>query len=335
MLAAYLFEIFFILVLYISRLTGLCTKGTSGDATDNCQCLATKANDCGDHECKCSAVVIHTEDCIKTSHERNRSMREHRDGFHGRARSAFQRHNHAMMEAIPSFLDTAIFFSISIGIGMTATNDSQGFTQYEKRIFGYVAPLATLPQYAVITLSDIAQLPRRDLRLWLASLATLLACGSASAMLGSYFGSKPWYELGSKTDRWGLICFGYGVKFKSAKTSATGFTIVFAAFMSSWPIFIFSRKVASSWFPERLEKPPVELGKLLSMRGKKIAAWAAATSILALTFFEGACLIYDRQHMKALAGRKYNESDMSYGQYLAAFIWLPVVVEYLYHIKYK
>ena len=72
-----------------------------------------------------------------------------------------------------------------------------------------------------------------------------------------------------------------------------------------------------------------------STRLGKITVWVTATSTLASTFFAGGCLIHDRQLMKALAGKSYNESDMSYGQYLAALIWLPVVVEYLSHIKCK
>lgn len=252
------------------------------------------------------------------------------------------------METIPSFLDTAIFFALSVAIGMLATYISQGFTKYEERILGYVALLAALPLHTVLPLSCSA-LRRKSLRQGLASLATILLCLGAVFMMGVG-------KLSRGNDRWGLICFGYNIRFRSGRTIATNIIVVLATFWSVLgpgilPIGLRLRRMITvtprpssmttsergmGYSSSQQSGPSFKhWGYDQSTRLGKITVWVTATSTLASTFFAGGCLIHDRQLMKALAGKSYNESDMSYGQYLAALIWLPVVVEYLYHIKCK
>ena len=145
-------------------------------------------------------------------------------------------------------------------------------------------------------------------------------------------------------DRWGSICFGYSLKLRSRRTLATYsilFLVVFWSMLTPDMLRMIDLRIRTigkrrrrgdslSQHPGRISK---DWGYDQSRRYGKIIVWVSGTSTLIFAFFAGACLIYDRQHMKALAGKSYNESHMSYGQYLAALIWLPVVVEYFYHIK--
>ena len=342
MLVAYSFEISFILVLYISQFIGLFTKGQKGNATSNCACPRITTHDCSGGDCRCSAVMIHSERCV-TSHgrdqpateSRNLSLRERWSDF---PRDAFEKHNRAMTQTTPSFLDTAIFFAISITIGIFATSNSPGFTRYESRILGYVALLATLPLHTVIAFS-YSVLRRRALRQWLASLATLFLSIFTAAQMAD-----------SGNDRWGSICFGYSFKLWSRRTIATYIILSLVAF---WSMFAPDMQRMISPIVHRVQRMIIgksrrgdslsqhpgliskDWGYDQSRRYGKITVWVPATSTLIFAFFAGVCLIHDRQHMKGLAGKSYNESHMSYGQYLAAFIWLPVVVEYVYHIKCK
>ena len=68
---------------------------------------------------------------------------------------------------------------------------------------------------------------------------------------------------------------------------------------------------------------------------QKRSIWVVATFSLLYTLFAAGNLVYYRLRMQSLAGITYTESDMTYGQYLAAFIWVPVIVEYCYHVTCK
>jgi hypothetical protein len=69
---------------------------------------------------------------------------------------------------------------------------------------------------------------------------------------------------------------------------------------------------------------------IYNWKSEKISIWTVATITLAIAWVASVALVQDRRRMQILAGAKYQESKMGYGQFLAALIWLPVLVEYLY-----
>ena len=348
MLVAYAFEVFFVLVLYISQFIALCTGGDKAydKAANSCQCLAVRSHNCtGDAgECDCSAVMIHTNHCTRSAvQSRHRDMREneHRNrscaAFLRLLRSAFKRHYRALRETAPSFLDTAIFFALSVAVGMIATNLSQGFTEYEERILGYVSLLAALPLYTVAAFSS-KDLRRKRLRQILTSLAVIPLCLGAGILMITYSDGR---------DRWGVVCFGYNLRFRAPRTVATYVIAVIVGSLDSsqflvrliswllewknWPFTNSSEEIPfGQWIFLRLMHPCHM--RIEDTALQKVFIWVVATCTLALTFFAGGCLAYDRRKMRGLAGTSYTESDMSYGQYLAALIWVPVAVEYFYHL---
>lgn len=198
MLAAYAFELFFITVFYLSRLIG---PGTGGDkvidnAASNCQCLAVTTHRCagGARECRCSAVMVHSDNCGTLLHE------------HGR--SVIETHNWAMRETTPTFLDTAIFFTLSVAIGIDATGFSRRITNYEIRVLAYVSVLVASPLYTVLALS------LGTLRRNLTSLVVILLCIGVAA---------PAFTVNSGGDRWGSICFSDTIMFMIARTTMASF----------------------------------------------------------------------------------------------------------------
>ena len=60
------------------------------------------------------------------------------------------------------------------------------------------------------------------------------------------------------------------------------------------------------------------------------SGWSQPAPCIYSTCWE--LLLYVRLQMQSLAGKIYTESEMTYGQQLAALSWVPVIVEYVYHM---
>ena len=117
-------------------------------------------------------------------------------------------HNWAMRETTPTFLDTAIFFTLSVAIGIDATGFSRRITNYEIRVLAYVSVLVASPLYTVLALS------LGTLRRNLTSLVVILLCIGVAA---------PAFTVNSGGDRWGSICFSDTIMFMIARTTMASF----------------------------------------------------------------------------------------------------------------
>ena len=346
MLVAYAFELIFITIFYISQLTG---RGTDDEAYNDvihrCLCHPVTAHEkCagGGGKCACSAVMVHSECCdafLKKS-----SMGGWLRGGHKRA----------LKETTPSFLDAAIFFAISIGIGAVGTSSSEGFTGYEADILRYAFLLTCSPLYIVLALSS-KTLRRKRLRRNLISLVVVLF------FLGVLMVPK-FSTHGVVGGRWDTICFSYNYGSNMSRGGVSYYILYFALVfeclrLREWCFRKFCQYL-QNWealtkrFPEGLwghcRCPKCALGfgghcnsprcaalgcwerSIYRWTSGKGAAWLAATICISVAWFGGVSLAKERAAMQGLAGKDYLESKMTYGQYLAMVIFVPVLVEYAY-----
>ena len=196
MLVAYTFELFFITVFYISQLTGRGAPGgdASNDVIYRCLCPPAAAHEkCtgGEGKCACSAVVVHSE-CCDAIHERKKPSM---GGWFGWG------HKRALKETTPLFLDAAIFFALSIGIGAIGASSSEGFTGYEADVLRFAFLLTYSPLYIVLAFSS-KTLRRKRLRRNLISLVVILF--ALAILLVPTFSTH-----GVVSGRWDAICFSY------------------------------------------------------------------------------------------------------------------------------
>ena len=294
MLVAYAFEFFFIIVFYLSQLTGERDAGAF--------------------------------------HERKQSAR------------GAQRHRYAMKETTLSFLDAAIFFAISIGIGAIGIASTDGFSKYEGTVLGFAFLLASSPLYIVLAFS-FESLRRKRLRRSLTSLVIILFFCAICLILSAPL-------EGSKRERWGAICLADNDRSPITREIVPLYIIIFAVTLECFrAIFWVFRLTFKRCRPKRVsfdetppERPTGRLGRRCSWQcvlrfwkryiynwtSEKTSIWVVATCGLAATLFAGISLAIERSKMQKLAGQPYQESDMTYGQYLAMTIWVPVIVEYAY-----
>ena len=332
MLFAYGFQILYITAFFLLQLNGA-RRGneTYSNPTSHCQCFAVTTHGCTGRlgECGCSAVMVHSKRC-RSRHERSRST--------------FDTHDRAMKETTSPFLDTALFFALSVSIGMAGTL-AQKTTDYEEIVLAFVSALVAAPLYTVLAFSS-RNIRRRHLRRNLISLAVILLC------LGT---AIPAF-IDNGLDRWGVICLRGDTGYATARTvvavmiGAIAFGCelcrVVLFFIQLTRRYVFYR---GSFIKISPEKPWDKRFKrsyfqsvfafvkryIYNWTSQKSSIWVVATFSLVYTLFAGGNLVYYRLLMQSLAGVTYMESEMTYGQYLAAFIWVPVIVEYCYHVACK
>ena len=333
MLVAYAFEIFFIVVFFISQLTG--RDATSDEAYDDvihgCRSLALTTDE------RCTggvggrgycAFMIHNKLC-SAYHERKQPTQ---GGW---------QHRRAMKETTASFLDAAIFFALSIGVGAIGTTYSQGLTGYEFIVLEFVFLLTCSPLYIVFAFSS-QTLRRRPLRRNLISLVvTLFFC--AIWIAPSIF---PWDDKGL---RWGIVCspehfFSYtGTGIAPMFTMAIAFALECLRVLT-WLFRLILKRCPPNWWPFTKKLPEKHSGNrrclqrvigfgkryIFNWASEETSIWVVATIGLLFTLFGGVSLALRRARMQRIADKGYKESEMTYGQYLAMLIWVPVLVEYTY-----
>ena len=327
MLVAYAFELFFIIVFYLSQLTG--GRDVPGyekpsDAVHRCPYPPVEAHKKGAGgvgQCGCGAFC-----------ERKQSTW---GGW---------RHRYAMKETTLSFLDSAIFFALSIGIGAVGIASTDGFSKYEGTVLGFAFLLASSPLYIVIAFS-FDRLRRKRLRRSLTSLVIILFFCAICLILSTPL-------EGSKRGRWGAICFADDDHSLITNEIVPLYIILVVVTLECFrAIFWVFRLTFKRCRPKRVpfdETPPERPSGHGSRRcswqcalsfwkryiynwtSEKTSIWVVATCGLAATLFAGVSLAIERARMQTLAGQHYQESEMTYGQYLAMTIWVPVVVEYAY-----
>lgn len=111
-----------------------------------------------------------------------------------------------MSEATPLFLDTAIFFALSVAAGLGVIATSPDITHYEVRALGYVALLVAFPLYTVLAFSS-ETLRRNHLRRNLISLSVVLL---SLGVMGT--------TVRITSANWDWICVGYNNRFRTART---------------------------------------------------------------------------------------------------------------------
>lgn len=333
MLVAYAFELLFILVFYISQLTG---RGTTGDGAYNvihrCRCPPATAHEkCtgGVGECGYFTIIIHSERCD--------TFRECKQPT-GRG----WQHRRAMKETTPSFLDAAIFFALSVGIAGIGTSPSEGFTGYEVAALQFSALLILSPLYIVLALSS-KTLRRRRLRRNLVSLVVILFFAAVSAPVPL----PP--PGGGRVRRWDAICYSHSYNSRVFK-GVVPITIIVSAFaieclrVLGWLCRLSLKRYLPNWWSsiKSLSEVPGSHHRYLQyMLGfwkryiyywasRAASIWVVATIGSLLALFGGISLAIERATMQEVAGKDYQESKMTYGQYLAMLIWVPVLVEYTY-----
>ena len=330
MLVAYAFELFFIIVFYISQLTGRGAAGNEAysDVIRRCLCRPLTTNEvctggvgeCGIHSKRCNAF-----------HERKQSTQR---GW---------QHRRAMKETTASFLDAAIFFALSIGVGAVCTTYSQGFTGYEFSVLESAFLLTCPPLYIVFAFSS-QTLRRRHLRRNLISLVVILFFYTFWIMASIF------EEEGDRGLRWDAICYPYNYKSRVGKGIVPRSTMVSAfaleclrvlawlfrpalnPYLPNWWSFIKKTLLEKPLGHRRYLQRVLGFGKryIYNWASEKTSIWVIATFGIAVTLFGGVSLALKRARMQGLAGKDYQESKMTYGQYLAMLIWVPVLVEYSY-----
>ena len=336
MLVAYAFELVFIAVFYLSQLTGSGTTSNeaNNDVVHRCLCPPATAHEkCTGRVGKCGyfAVVIHSELC---------------DAFRGRKKSASGgwQHKRALKETTPSFLDAAIFFALSVEIGLMGMTPSQGLTGYEAMVLGYVFVLICSPLYVVLAFSS-RTLRRKSLRRNLVSLVVVLSFCSISIVPPAAFPPV------DTARRWDAICYSYlyGHGSQVSKGTIPIFTmystfafeclralvwlcrLALKHYLPNWWSSI-STPQEESWGPRRLLQRALGLWKryIYHWTSEKRSVWVVATIGFVFTLFGGISIAVERAGMQVLAGKDYQESRMTYGQYLTMLIWVPVLVECAY-----
>lgn len=241
------------------------------------------------------------------------------------------------------FLDTAIFFALSIGIGTIGTAPTQGFTRYERSILRF-AFLLTFPPLYIVQAFSSKSLRRKRLRRSLTSLVVIL-------FFFAIFLVTPSPAEGSKIQRWDAICFARSYRSQIIRNAVPFCTLFFALVLDlsrTLPRvfrFVYRRPIPNrgTSIKMALEKPcghqcrrPLQqvsdrLRRYIhNWTSGEAPTWMAATCGLATALFGGISLALERAGMQGLAGQNYQESEMTYGQYLAMLIWVPVLVEYAY-----
>ena len=330
MLVAYAFELVFITVFYI-QLIPWCdtsTGTTYNKPIHQSLCPPTAAHEkCtgGVDKCGCSTVMIHSKCC---------------DTFHQRKKFTWGgwQHKRAIKETAPSFLDATIFFALSIGVGAVGTAASQRLTIYEANVLGFAFLLTYCP-ITIVFVSLLKTLRRKRLRRKLVSLVVFLFSGAISMIFYAFTGS----------DRWGAVCVPVGFTPYLDKTIITFLTIYFFLFIRCCRALILLLRSAlkycqPNWWLSIKMMPNESSGylyclqRVLGFRGRMVPGkmsektfiWLTTTPFFLLTLFGGVCLAIERARMQGIAGKDYQESKMTYGQYLAMLIWVPVLVEYAY-----
>ena len=342
MLVAYAFELFFIIIFYISQLKG---RGATGDEAYNdvihrCRRPPLTTNErCTDGVggCGYSAFTIHSKRC-SAYHERKQSTR---GGW---------QHRRAMKETTASFLDAAIFFGLSIGVGAIGTRYSQGFTGYELSVLKFAFLLTCSPLYIVFAFSS-QTLRRRRLRRNLISLVVTLFFCTIWIAPSMYPSIHSW---GSTDLRWDIICspdsffrdMGLAPKFTMALAFALECLRVLTWLFRvlTWLFRLVLKRYQPNWWPFIKKLPEKHLGNrrclqcvigfgkryIFNWESEETSIWVVATFGFLFTLFGGVSLALKRAKMQRIAGKNYQESEMTYGQYLAMLIWVPVLVEYTY-----
>ena len=330
MLVAYIFELVFITIFYISQIPWC---GVSVDMTYNKPIHRSLCPPAAAHEkctgcvgkCGCSTVMIHSECC---------------DAFHQRKQftGGGWQHKRAMKETTASFLDAAIFFALSIGIGAVGTAASQNLTLYESNVLGFAFLLTCSPLYIVVAFSS-KTLRRKRLRRNLISLVvTLFFCATVIILHFSKWG-----------DRWDAICAPGVYNSYWSKAIIPACAIYFAFILEClralvWLFRPVLRRYLPNWWPFTRTLPDKPSGhRRYSQRvlglwkryiyhwaSDKTSIWMVASTGFVLTLFGAVSLALERARMQGIAGKDYQESEMTYGQYLAMLIWVPVLVEYTY-----
>ena len=328
MLVAYAVELLFIVVFYLSQLTRL---GASGRAYKNAvrkhQFPALAAHK------KCTGGVGKRE--CSAIHERGQSAIETR------------RHDRAMEETTPSFLDAAIFFALSVAIGATGGSLSKGISVYEGRVVWCVSLLATAPLYTVFAFSSKI-LRRKCLRRNLISLAViLLTSGLIAPLLQRYH----------RRERWDVICFGSSYASVGTR-DLVGYSIKAIVVILEWCrlllwlIRLASKRCLPNWgflIEMSAEVPWGQRSRrsywqralgfckqyIYNWESQRASVWVIATCGLALAFYAAGSLAYEKIKIQSIASENYSEWEMAYGQYLAMLIWVPVLVEYIYVLTGK
>lgn len=254
-------------------------------------------------------------------------------------------HNRAMSEATPLFLDTAIFFALSVATVLAVTATSPEIDAYETRVLGYVTLIVEFPLYTVLAFSS-ETLCRKHLRRNLISFSVIyLGLGvTVAATRLSWFG-------------WDSVCVGYNLKFQAARiilNYSIGAIPLFFELCRAilWLIQLAAKdRIAKrEFFTEMSAENPwgqrskrswwqTALGFLkryiYNWTSQEKSIWVVSTFSLMMASSGMGFLIYERHRMQSRAGGSYKESEFSYGQCLAALIWLPVVFEYAYHMICK
>jgi len=269
--------------------------------------------------------------------------------------SVVMTHDRAIKETMPSFLDAAAFFALSVGVATLVTALKNTNTYYEVVMLRHVSILSIGPLYAVLSFS-YKTLRRKHLRSNIITITVILVFAGW------------WYAPSSRMwggGKWTNFCF-VGNTYIAISISTIEVSIIFTMTVSEgFGILLRLIRLVvkccapySKYFAISSDNPsrsgigrlcitlrdyswglvcPCFSGIFMFLRryffrwkleGKSI--WIVATFSLLVTWVEAAFVIFDRVRMQRQAGDAYQENLMGYGQVLAALIWVPVIVEYVY-----
>ncbi|KAK3176460.1 hypothetical protein OEA41_007783 [Lepraria neglecta] len=266
-------------------------------------------------------------------------------------------HDAAVVASSASFLDTSSYFSLSISFAAIIFNYKNSPLLYEDKL-GQISTLLTIDAPVAIALLSYPWLERRDLRVFLAAIATLMT-----------FIIQFMFRRAKKFNPTTNICFNWnsvveGFFQDRFIVKAVWASLVFPFFV--WkvvPWHIFRRTHPSTntkprkpfRIPQQLriwQRLPlwerfVNSSAILTLCAKSWActknirweiliAYTLAAYALYDSLYDIRFLIFLRKQESFISSTKDTaEEQWGYGQILAVCVWVPVIVEYFYALGWK
>ena len=277
-----------------------------------------------------------------------------------KGRGLFDPYDAAVVASSASFLDTSAYFSLSISFAAIIFNYKDSPLLYEDKL-GQISTLLTIDAPVAIALLSYPWLERRDLRVFLAAIATLMTfiiqfmfrkakkfnpttniCLNWDSVVEGFFQDRfivkaVWASLVFPFFVWKVVPWQiFRRTHPSTNTKPRKpFRIpqqlriwqrlpLWERFVNSSAILTLSDLCAKSWACTKND------------RWEILIAYALAAYALYDSFYDIRFLIFLRKQESLISSTKDTAEELwGYGQILAVFMWVPVIVEYFYVLGWK
>ena len=265
-------------------------------------------------------------------------------------------HDAALMAGSGAFLDASAYFALAVCFAAIIFNYRDHPLLYEDKL-GQASTLLTIDAPVATALLSYHRLERRDLRIFLVAITALM-----TFMIQFMFRRAKSFNPGSN------LCLDWD-SFVEGVFRAR-FTVKAAWACLVFPFFVYKvmpwrmlfgrsreprarRHLPQSlriwqrlpfWFGFVDSKPAIRIAQFFSTfyaclaraPWESLIAYTLAVYSLYDIFYDIRFLMFLRNQEKAISSTKdAAEDEWGYGQILAVFVWVPVVVEYFYVLGWK